>query len=315
MSKQILRIGTRASRLALWQANWVRERLEERHTGLEVRLVEIRTQGDRILDVPLAKVGGKGLFVKEIEEALLGGEIELAVHSMKDVPTLLPPGLELHCTTERADARDVVVLRKSGQSFLDLPRKATVGTSSLRRRAQILHHRPDLQIVDLRGNVETRLRKLEGEGLDAIVLAAAGLHRLGFGERISEYLPVDLCLPAIGQGALGLECRGDDRVTHELIDFLHHPATGYAVAAERAFLHRLEGGCQVPVAAYGRIEGERLELAGLVARPDGSELVRDRITCPVAEAKQAGTALAETLLRRGADGILAEVYGRSPRPA
>ncbi len=315
MNKQILRIGTRASRLALWQANWVMVRLEERHPGLEVRLVEIRTQGDRILDVPLAKVGGKGLFVKEIEEALLAGEVDLAVHSMKDVPTLLPPELELRCTTERADVRDVVVFREGGQSFRDLPRKASVGTSSLRRRAQLLHHRPDLHIFDMRGNVETRLRKLVEEGLDAIVLAAAGLHRLGFEGRIGEYLPVDVCLPAIGQGALGLECRGDDRQTHELIDFLHHPATGYAVAAERAFLHRLEGGCQVPVAAYGRIEGERLELTGLVARPDGSESVRNRITCPVAEAEQAGTALAEALLRRGADGILAEVYGRAPRPA
>ncbi len=315
MNKQILRIGTRASRLALWQANWVMVRLEERHPGLEVRLVEIRTQGDRILDVPLAKVGGKGLFVKEIEEALLAGEVDLAVHSMKDVPTLLPPELELRGTTERADVRDVVVFREGGQSFRDLPRKASVGTSSLRRRAQLLHHRPDLHIFDMRGNVETRLRKLVEEGLDAIVLAAAGLHRLGFEGRIGEYLPVDVCLPAIGQGALGLECRGDDRQTHELIDFLHHPATGYAVAAERAFLHRLEGGCQVPVAAYGRIEGERLELTGLVARPDGSESVRNRITCPVAEAEQAGTALAEALLRRGADGILAEVYGRAPRPA
>jgi hydroxymethylbilane synthase len=315
MSKQILHIGTRASRLALWQANWVRERLEERHPGLEVHLVKIRTQGDRILDVPLAKVGGKGLFVKEIEEALLTGDVDLAVHSTKDVPTLLPPGLELRCITERADARDVVVFRENGQSFRDLPRKAGVGTSSLRRRAQLLHHRPDLRIVDMRGNVETRLRKMEEEGLDAIVLAAAGLHRLGFEERIGEYLPVDLCLPAIGQGALGLECRNDDRATHELIDFLHHPATGFTVVAERAFLHRLEGGCQVPVAAYGRIEGERLELTGLVARPDGRELVRDRITCPVTEAEQAGTDLAETLLRRGADEILAEVYGRSPRLA
>jgi hydroxymethylbilane synthase len=190
-----------------------------------------------------------------------------------------------------------------------------VGTSSLRRRAQLLHHRPDLEIVDMRGNVETRLRKLEEERLDAIVLAAAGLQRLGYEGRISQYLPVETCLPAIGQGALGLECRCDDRRTHELLDFLHHPATGYAVTAERAFLHRLEGGCQVPVAAYGRLQGERLELTGLVARPDGSELIRDSISCPVAEAEQAGTALAEALLRRGAAEILTEIYGRAPRPA
>ncbi|MEZ4600703.1 MAG: hydroxymethylbilane synthase [Syntrophotaleaceae bacterium] len=315
MKKNLLRIGTRASMLALWQANWVRDRLEERHTGLEVELVKIRTQGDRILDTPLAKIGGKGLFVKEIEEALLDGRVDLAVHSMKDVPTLLPAGLELRCTTEREDARDVVVLREGVAGFRDLAPKARIGTSSLRRKAQLLHYRPDLEMIDLRGNVETRLRKLEEEGLDGIVLAAAGLKRLGFENRISECLAVDFCLPAIGQGALGLECRIDDSQTHALLDFLHHPATGYAVAAERAFLHRLEGGCQVPVAAHGRVEGDRIQLEGLVASPDGRQLIRDRIEGPVSEAGRIGTALAEDLLRRGAAEILTEVYGRAPRPA
>jgi hydroxymethylbilane synthase len=314
MNNRLLRIGTRASLLALWQANWIKNRLEQRHPGLQVELVKIRTQGDRILDVPLAKVGGKGLFVKEIEEALLDGRVDLAVHSMKDVPTELPPELELRCTTERADPRDVVVLHEGVGGFRDLPRGARIGTSSLRRRAQLLHHRPDLEIIDLRGNVETRLRKLDEEGFDGIVLAAAGLIRLGFQKRISEFLSTDICLPAIGQGALGLECRRDDPATHALLDFLHHPATGYAVAAERAFLHRLEGGCQVPVAAYGLMVGDRLELAGLVARPDGSELIRDHASCPVAEAVRTGTALAEALLARGAAEILTEIYGRAPRP-
>lgn len=315
MKNGLLRIATRASLLALWQANWVKDQLEQRHPGLQVHLVKIRTQGDKILDVPLAKIGGKGLFVKEIEDALLTGQAEVAVHSMKDVPTALPPGLDLRCTTKRADPRDVMVLREGVESFRNLPLGAKVGTSSLRRRAQLLHHRPDLEIIDLRGNVETRLRKLEEEGLDGIVLAAAGLQRLGFAERISEYLSEEICLPAIGQGALGLECRIDDPKTHALVDFLHYPATGYAVAAERAFLHRLEGGCQVPVAAHGRITGEQLELTGLVARPDGSEVLRDQTVCHVNDAVSAGTALAETLLRRGAAEILTELYGHAPRPA
>jgi hydroxymethylbilane synthase len=315
MNQRTLRIGTRGSMLALWQANWVKDRLEERHANLRVKLVEIRTQGDRILDVPLAKVGGKGLFVKEIEEALLAGEVDLAVHSMKDVPTVLPPGLELRCTTEREDVRDVVVLRQGLCGFTDLPPGAKIGTSSLRRKAQLLYHRPDLEIADLRGNVETRLRKLTEEGFDGIVLAAAGLKRLGFENRISEFLSEDFCVPAIGQGALGLECRADDAETHALLDFLHHPATGFAVVAERAFLHRLEGGCQVPVAAHGLVQGDRLKLVGLVASPDGSRMVRDQFDCLVSEAERTGAALAEELLRRGAAEILTEVYGRAPRPA
>ncbi len=311
MNQQQLRIGTRASRLALWQAEWVQIRLQQLHPGLQVELVKIQTEGDRILDTPLAKIGGKGLFVKEIEEALIDGRIDLAVHSMKDVPTQLPPGLELRCITERADPRDCLVLTGNLTSFAALPQGARIGTSSLRRRAQLLHRRPDLQISDLRGNVDTRLRKMKEQGLDGIVLAAAGLKRLGYQDRISVCLEPEECLPAIAQGALGLECRSDDRATHALLAPLHHPPTATAVTAERAFLARLEGGCQVPVAGYAQLLDDRLEITGLVARIDGSEVLKDRLNCPPAEAVEAGAALADILLRCGADRILAELYGQA----
>lgn len=311
MNQQPLRIGTRASRLALWQAEWVQTRLQQLHPGLQVELVKIQTAGDRILDTPLAKIGGKGLFVKEIEEALLDGRVDLAVHSMKDVPTLLPPGLELRCITERADPRDCLVLADGLSSFAALPQGARIGTSSLRRRAQLLHRRPDLQISDLRGNVDTRLRKMAEQGLDGIVLAAAGLKRLGYEDRIGACLEPEECLPAIGQGALALECRSDDPATHALLAPLHHELTATAVAAERAFLARLEGGCQVPVAGYAQLLDGRLELTGLVARIDGSEVLKDSLTCPPAEAAEAGAALADILLRCGADRILAELYGQA----
>lgn len=310
MSQQQLRIGTRASRLALWQAEWVKSSLEKLHPGLQVELIKIQTEGDRILDVPLAKIGGKGLFVKEIEEALLDGRIDLAVHSMKDVPTLLPPGLELRCITERADPRDCLVLAASQKNLADLPIGARIGTSSLRRRAQLLHKRPDLQISDMRGNVDTRLRKMQDEGLDGIVLAAAGLKRLGYAEHIGLYLEPADCLPAIAQGALGLECRIEDEATHALLAPLHHPATATAVTAERAFLAHLEGGCQVPVAGYARLLDDRLEMTGLVASIDGSEILKDSLTCPPGEAAEAGRALADILLRCGADRILGELYGQ-----
>ncbi len=310
MNQQQLRIGTRSSRLALWQAEWVKSSLEKLHPGLQVELVKIQTEGDRILDVPLAKIGGKGLFVKEIEEALLDGRIDLAVHSMKDVPTLLPPGLELRCITERADPRDCLVLAAPQKNLSDLPQGARIGTSSLRRRAQLLHKRPDLQISDMRGNVDTRLRKMQEEGLDGIVLAAAGLKRLGYEKHIGLYLEPADCLPAIAQGALGLECRIDDDATHALLAPLHHPATATAVTAERAFLARLEGGCQVPVAGYARLLDDRLELTGLVARIDGSEILTDSLSCPPAEAAEAGKALADILLRCGADQILGELYSQ-----
>jgi hydroxymethylbilane synthase len=308
MAKKTLRIGTRASQLALWQANWVKSELEKRHLGLEVLVTKIKTQGDKILDVPLAMVGGKGLFVKEIEEAMLSGEVDIAVHSMKDVPTFFPEGLSLRCITKREDPRDIVILKSGFETFSNLPQGSRIGTSSLRRKAQLLHLRPDFHMIDVRGNVETRLRKLTEENLDAIVLAAAGMHRLGFGARISEYLSTDISLPAIGQGALGLESRIDDTETNTLIDFLNYPETAWAVTAERAVLKRLEGGCQVPIAAYGQVNGKKLVLSGLVASEDGCRFLKKRMECHVDDAEKTGTSLAEDLLARGADKILNEVY-------
>ena len=310
MAKQQLRIGTRASQLALWQANWVKSELEQRYPDLEVSLVKIKTTGDKILDVPLARVGGKGLFTKEIEEAMLAGEIEVAVHSMKDVPTYFPPGLGLRCITHREDPRDIVILRPGVSSWQELPIGGRVGTSSLRRKAMLLHTRPDLQMLDIRGNVETRIRKLTEDNLDAVVLAAAGMHRLGFAARISEYLSVEVSLPAIGQGALGLETRRDDAATNALIDFFNHPETAHAVIAERALLARLEGGCQVPIAAYGTVGGETLTLTGLVASVDGRQMLKKRIHGPVTDAERLGTSLADDLLIMGAGKILNEVYQR-----
>ena len=306
--KNQLRIGTRASQLALWQANWVKDQLEQRHPGLEVTLTKIKTQGDKILDVPLAMVGGKGLFVKEIEEAMLRDEIDIAVHSMKDVPTIFPKGLSLRCITEREDPRDIVVLRPGVASWKDLQQGARIGTSSLRRKAQLLHVRPDFQMVDIRGNVQTRLRKLTEDDLDAVILAAAGMIRLGFESQISEYLSTSVSLPAIGQGALGLETRTNDTETNAMIDFFNHPATSYAVIAERAVLRRLEGGCQVPIAAYGTVDGETLNLTGLVSSVNGQEFLKKTVTCHVDEAEQTGISLADDLLIMGAGKILNEVY-------
>jgi hydroxymethylbilane synthase len=308
MAKKTLRIGTRASQLALWQANWVKSELEKRYPGLEVTLTKIKTQGDKILDVPLAMVGGKGLFVKEIEEAMLRGEIDIAVHSMKDVPTIFPAGLALRCITEREDPRDIVILRPGFEDTKDLPQRARIGTSSLRRKAQILHVRPDYDIIDIRGNVETRIRKLTELNLDAVVLAAAGMKRLGFEKQISQYLPPDVMLPAIGQGALGIESRIDDAETNAMIDFFNHHDTACAVTAERAFLRRLEGGCQVPIAAYGTVEGETLALTGLVSDVEGVRMLKKTVTCHVSEARQTGVSLADDLLIQGADKILNEVY-------
>lgn len=308
MDKKTLRIGTRASQLALWQANWVKSELEKRYPGLEVTLTKIKTQGDKILDVPLAMVGGKGLFVKEIEEAMLRGEIDIAVHSMKDVPTIFPEGLSLRCITKREDPRDIVILREGVKSFMDLPQGARIGTSSLRRKAMLLARRPDLVMVDIRGNVETRMRKLTEDNLDSVVLAAAGMNRLGFGDQISEYLEPEISLPAIGQGALGLESRIEDAEINALIDFFNHPETAWAVRAERAVLRRLEGGCQVPIGAFGTVTGDQLTLTGLVASCDGSRMIKKTITCHVAEAEKQGIALADDLLAQGADKVLNEVY-------
>ncbi|WP_243371111.1 hydroxymethylbilane synthase [Geotalea sp. SG265] len=308
MALKQLRIGTRASQLALWQANWVKSELEKRYPGMEVSLVKIKTIGDKILDVPLAQVGGKGLFVKEIEEAMLRGDIDIAVHSMKDVPTEFPEGLGLHCITEREDPRDAVISR--GVKFADLPKGAKIGTSALRRQAQLLKVRPDMEMIIIRGNVETRINKLETEKLDAVILAAAGLKRLGFTEKVAEYLPTDLSIPAIGQGALGIECRLDDEEVKKTIDFFNHPATAHAVRAERALLWRCEGGCQVPIAAFGEVNGSELRLVGFIASVDGKTSVRGSITGPAVDCEKLGVKLAEQLLNEGGHAILAEVYQR-----
>ncbi len=308
-------LGTRGSQLALWQARHIAGQLEAAWPGLGVRLEVIRTTGDKIQDVPLATVGGKALFVKEIEEALLEGRVDLAVHSMKDVPTDLPAGLGIPAISQREDPLDVLISR-TGSRFRDLPRGARLGTSSLRRQAQLLHRRPDLEIVGLRGNLDTRLRKLATEGLDAIVLAAAGVRRLGLLDRVTEVLPPELCLPAIGQGALGIEVRvateecgvrsvqDKQPSVGQLVGVLDHPDTHLAVDAERAFLRRLEGGCQVPFAANARLVGEALHLQGLVATPDGRQLIRGERQGSRATATAVGTALAEDLLARGADHII-----------
>jgi len=308
MAKKLLRIGTRASQLALWQANWVKSELEKRYPDLEVTLTKIKTQGDKILDVPLAMVGGKGLFTKELQEAMLRGETDISVHSMKDVPTYFPDGLALRCITEREDVRDIVILRPGVSSWRDLPQGARIGTSALRRKAQLLHIRPDFQMVDIRGNVETRIRKLTEENLDAVILAAAGMHRLGFDSQIGEYLPVEVSVPAIGQGALGIESRIADAETNALIDFFNHPETDWAVRGERAFLKRLEGGCQVPIACHGTVSGGILTLTGLVADCDGVQCLKKSISGPVAECEHLGASLGDDLLILGAGKILNEVY-------
>jgi len=300
-------IATRGSKLALWQANHVKAGLEKANPGLEVELLVLKTKGDKILDVALAKVGGKGLFVKEIEEPLLDGRAQIAVHSMKDVPTDIPAELELAATDVREDVRDALFAREAG-SLDDLPQGAKVGTSSLRRQAQLLHRRPDFEIVSIRGNVETRLRKLHDENLDAVVLAAAGVKRLGYADRVTEYLPVDVSLPATCQGSLGIEIRRDDDRTRKLIEIFVHQPTAVAVTAERAFLKTLEGGCQVPIAGLAIIEGGRIKMEGLVGSVDGTRIIRERIEGSEEEAEKLGIQLATSILDKGGREILREVY-------
>jgi hydroxymethylbilane synthase len=308
-----LTIATRGSLLALWQANHVKAALEAARPGLHVELLVLKTQGDKIQDVPLAQVGGKGLFVKEIEEALLDGRAQLAVHSMKDVPTELAPGLIMAAVSQREDARDALVGQKPGQTLVGLARGARVGTSSLRRSCQLRAARPDLVIATLRGNVDTRLRKLDEGQHDAIVLAVAGLVRLGHGARIGERLPPAISLPAIGQGVLGLETRSDDAATIELVrSALHDVDSADAVAAERAFLGRLQGGCQTPIAGHATVAGRELELEGLVGSPDGSIMLRERIRGPRVDPAKLGTTLADRLLGRGAAELLATARAAAP---
>jgi hydroxymethylbilane synthase len=301
-------IGTRASQLAIWQAEWVQAQLKQMAPDLSVVLKRIQTSGDKIQDVPLAKVGGKGLFVKEIEEALLRKDIDLAVHSMKDLPAELPPGLTIICIPEREDPRDALLTR-DGKNLDALPLGARVGTSSLRRQSQLLHVRPDLQIEMLRGNVDTRLRKLQENRFDAIVLAASGLRRLGWDSHITECLPLNVSLPAIGQGALGIEGREDDGFIRDLVAKLEHQPTRVTVTAERALLKRLEGGCQVPIAGHAILQGESLTVEGLVASLDGKRYVRCALDGSMSEAEFIGTKVAEELLDRGAQPILQEIYG------
>jgi hydroxymethylbilane synthase len=304
-----LRIGTRGSALALWQAEWVKSQLLAGQQELMVELVVIKTTGDKILDVPLAMVGGKGLFVKEIEEALLDGRADLAVHSVKDMPAELPEGLHLAAMPPREDPRDALI-SKNGADLDKLPHGARVGTSSLRRAAQLLHLRPDLRIETLRGNVDTRLRKLKTEGLDAIVLAAAGLKRMELSRVISEYLEPERILPAVGQGALGIETRIADLSTNEIVASLIDQQTVTTVRAERAFLKRLEGGCQVPIGAYATTEDETLILTGIVADLKGVRLIRKAMRGDVRQPEVVGESLAEVVLESGGREILAEIYGK-----
>jgi len=306
----VVRIATRKSPLALWQAEFVRDSLLALNPDLKVELVKMVTQGDKILDTPLAKVGGKGLFVKELELGMLQGDADIAVHSMKDVPVEFPDGLHLAVICEREDPRDAFV-SNNFKTIEDLPEGAKVGTSSLRRMCQIKNWRADLEILDLRGNVNTRLRKLDEGEYDAIILACAGLKRLGFESRIRSHLDPGFSLPAIGQGAVGIECRADDDYINGLIAPLNHPATRCRVLAERAMNLRLEGGCQVPIGGYAELDGDTILIRGLVGRPDGTEMVRGEIAGRAEEAEFLGTALAEDLLSRGAGDILKEVYNNN----
>lgn len=302
-----LKIATRQSPLALWQAEHIRSRLNALYPDLTVELVKFVTQGDKILDTPLAKIGGKGLFVKELEAALLDGRADLAVHSMKDVPMHLPDGLTLAVICEREDPLDAFVSNQYAR-FEDLPQGAKVGTSSLRRKCQILQQRPDLEIVDLRGNVGTRLSKLDDGLYDAIILASAGLKRLGLADRIRHCLAPVLSLPAVGQGALGLECRADDEKLLALIQPLQHEETSICVRAERALNAYLEGGCQVPIAGYATIVNHQLQIEGRVGSVDGKTLLKKQLTGSMDQAEQLGEQLAQDLLDQGAGELLKALY-------
>ena len=306
-------IGTRGSKLALWQANWVKTELERLHAGLIVTLNIIKTTGDKILDVPLAMVGGKGLFVKEIEEALLSNEADIAVHSIKDVPVVFPDGLILPVICKREIPNDALILRDSkdkiiNDAFNNLPIGARVGTSSLRRSSQLLNIRPDLNIMQLRGNVDTRIRKLDSNEYDAIILAGAGLSRLGLSKRITQLLSFDISLPAIGQGAIGIECRANDSKIMELIAPLNHQESYICVNTERAFLKRLEGGCQIPIAGHAVIESDQVvSIDGLVASIDGKTIIREQMKADISKYERIGIDLAERLLILGAGEILSSI--------
>ncbi len=308
--KQKITIGTRGSALALWQANWVKSELEREYPGIEVSITVIKTKGDKILDVPLAKVGGKGLFVKEIEDALLSHDIDLAVHSMKDVPTQLPESLQVTIFPPREDPRDAF-FSHTGKSLKEMPEGAIIGTSSLRRIAQILHAYPHLKTKDLRGNVDTRLKKLERGEYDGIILAYAGVKRLGWADKVTELLDPIISLPAIAQGALGIETRINDDFNNQRLAFFHDPKTALAVRTERSLLRTLEGGCQVPIAAYATVdENNKISLTGLVAALDGRKIIKE--TASGIEPEKLGEGLARTLLQHGAGELLEECFAANP---
>ena len=303
---ETIRIATRKSPLALWQAEEVTRQLKQHHPDIKIELVKMTTKGDKILDAPLAKVGGKGLFVKELEQGMLDGDADIAVHSMKDVPVEFPPGLHLPIIMEREDPSDAFVSNRFA-SLEDLPADARIGTSSLRRQLQIMHNMPDARMLDLRGNVNSRLQKLDNGDYDAIILASAGLIRLGFEDRIQSKITPEQSLPAIGQGAVGIECRENDARILSLLQPLNHADTHTRLSAERAMNNRLNGGCQVPIAGFALLEGDEIYLRGLVGRPDGSEVVRAELRGPDSQAEAIGIQLAETLLAQGADSILRDL--------
>ncbi len=304
---QIIKIGTRKSPLALWQAYYVRDAIQQHNPDIKIELVEIISEGDKHLETPLAKIGGKGLFLKELETALLKGEVDIAVHSMKDVTVQLPEGLHIPVICKREDPRDAFVSNHY-DSFADLPKGAKVGTCSLRRKSQIAARYPDLKLIDLRGNVNTRLARLDGGDFDAIILASAGLKRLGFDNRIRAVIEPDQMLPAVGQGAVGVECRVGDALTEQAISPLHDADTASCVNAERAANEKLGGGCHVPVAAYAVLDGDQLQLEALVASVDGKTVLRCDYSAPREQAVALGEKAATTLIEEGADGILKDVY-------
>jgi hydroxymethylbilane synthase len=307
MSKVV--IGSRGSPLALWQANWIKDLLQEHHSDLAVDITIIKTSGDKIQDVPLAKIGGKGLFVKEIEEGLLKREVDFAVHSMKDMPIIFPMNLCIACVTKRENPFDALISRNDNK-LDDLPKGAKVGTGSLRRMSQLLYYRPDLKIVPLRGNLETRLKKLETEGLDAIILAAAGLIRLGWNDRITEIISPEVLLPAMGQGAVGIETRKSDVDNQILLADMDHEETHYALDAERALVRQLEGGCNVPIGSFATLDGDQITLTGLVASLDGKTMYKKELTDLKTNAISLGRKLGNELIELGADSIMQEIKSK-----
>lgn len=307
MEPRKIKIGSRGSPLALWQANWIKDQLESLHPEIPVEIVIIKTSGDKIQDVPLAKIGGKGLFVKEIEEAMLKNEVDFAVHSMKDMPIKFPYALCIAAVTKRENPFDALI-SKNDIKLDDLPKGAKVGTGSLRRVSQLLHYRPDLELIPLRGNIETRIKKLETEGLDAIILAAAGLIRMGWGDKISEIISPEVLLPAMGQGAVGIEARKHDVDNHILLADMDDEDTHLALDAERAVVTQLEGGCNVPIGAFATIEEDQMTLRGLVASLDGKTVYKTESKGNKVDAKALGRELGDTLLEMGGDKIMQEIH-------